>query len=124
MAGHHVDAVGQVGLDVGEHRSLARSHVADDGAGFQGRLDGLGDVAVNAKRRTQDHQVGIPGRLGGIEADAVGEAEFQGFIECFLGPGRNRYVPRQSFTAGDMGQGRSNQAGPDQRHAPEKRFVF
>src|SRR3546814_4660301 len=75
VAGNELDAVGQVGADIADHRRLHRSDIGDDGTSLDLRSCLGRERRVRTDRNAEDHQVGALHGLGGITVERVGKAE-------------------------------------------------
>src|SRR3546814_18397194 len=72
VAGNELDAVGQVGADIADHRRLHRSDIGDDGTSLDLRSCLGRERRVRADRNAEDHQVGALQGLGGTTVERGG----------------------------------------------------
>ena len=115
-----MDAPGQVGCDIADHRCFDRARVADDGARRQTGSHRLGEGRVGANRRTQDDQIGALDGGARVRLGTLDEAQLKCLGAGLLAPRAGDDLAHQTLALGDAGDGRADQPDADQGEPLEK----
>ena len=123
MARDQMDALGDLGAQVADHRLLDRAHIADDGAGRQMVAHRRPDLGVGAERRAEHDEVGAGD--GGTRRlmHAVEEAQLHRLVAGGLAARRAGDMAGEALALHHPCKGGADQPEADERHAAEERLA-
>ena len=125
VAGHQMHAFGQRRPERGDGDLLGRADIGHDGAGFQVRARGFGQIGVAAEMDRDDHEIGAGDRFGRILDRPVDDAQLEN-ARPRLGAARaadqlvGQSLAPHHAQAGTIRSGRLpiTAARPEMRHGP------
>ena len=122
MTGNQVHVVRHMGFQLGDNRTLDRSHIRNDATFCQMRGDAFTKRGKAANRCAEDYAVGPLDGLTDLVGIDVTEIQLFGPVQRFLAAGGNNDGFGQAFPARTQGDGRADQANADQAQPFEQRL--